>query len=129
MGVIGADPHVIGNRILAYALEDAGLKVVNLGAMVESEEFIKAAIETDAKAILIGSLSGHGEIYADGFRKQCQEAGLDNMLLYMGGHIFLGSQVWEEVEGRYKAMGFDRIYPPGILPAQVIRDLKADLDL
>ncbi|MFH1087954.1 MAG: methylaspartate mutase subunit S [Chloroflexota bacterium] len=127
LGVVGADPHIIGNRILAYALEKAGFKVVNLGAMAEPEEFIKAAVETAARAILMGSLSGHGELYAKDFRKCCQEAGLDNILLYMGGHIHMGAQDWGEVEKRYKEMGFDRAYPPGVLPAQVIRDLKTDL--
>ena len=129
LGVIGADPHVVGNRILAYALENAGFKVVNLGVMVEPEEFIKAAIETDARAILIGSLSGHGEFYAKEFRKQCREAGLGDILLYMGGHIFMGSQDWQEVESRYKDMGFDRVYPPAALPPQIIQDLRADLGI
>ena len=31
-GVIGADTHIVGNRILSMALEKAGFKVVALGA-------------------------------------------------------------------------------------------------
>ncbi|MFA7134550.1 MAG: methylaspartate mutase subunit S, partial [Bacteroidales bacterium] len=37
-GVIGADVHAVGNKILAYALEEAGFHVVNLGVMVSQEE-------------------------------------------------------------------------------------------
>ena len=54
-GVIGADVHAVGNKILAYALEQAGFKVINLGVMVSQEEFIEAALETNADAILISS--------------------------------------------------------------------------
>ena len=127
LGVIGADPHIIGNRILAYALEHAGFNVVNLGAMVEADEFIQAAIETDAKAILIGSLSGDAAVYVEDFRMRCVEFGLKDMLLYLGGHVVMGIQEWPAVEEQFKRMGFDRVYPPGTLPAQVINDLKKDL--
>ena len=127
LGVIGADPHIIGNRILAYALEHAGFHVVNLGAMVEADEFIKAAIETDARAILIGSLSGDAAVYVEDFRKKCIEFGLSDILLYLGGHVAMGIQEWSGVEEQFKRMGFDKVYPPGTLPGQVVDDLKRDL--
>ena len=38
-GVIGADVHAVGNKILTYALEQAGFNVVNLGVMVAQEEY------------------------------------------------------------------------------------------
>ena len=65
-GVIGADVHAVGNKILTYALEQAGFNVVNLGVMVAQEEYIEAAIETKADAILVSSLYGHGEIDCNG---------------------------------------------------------------
>ena len=58
-GVIGEDVHVVGIRILEYALGEAGFKVIPLGSQVSQKEFIDAAIETNADAILISSLSGH----------------------------------------------------------------------
>ena len=39
-GVIGADVHAVGNKILTYALQQAGFHVVNLGVMVSQEEYI-----------------------------------------------------------------------------------------
>src|SRR5512146_613231 len=42
-GVIGADTHIVGNRILSMALEDAGYRVVALGALTPAADFIKAA--------------------------------------------------------------------------------------
>ncbi|MFZ5640393.1 MAG: cobalamin-dependent protein, partial [Bacillota bacterium] len=58
LGVIGADVHAIGNKILAYALEQAGYRVVNIGVMASQEEFVNAAIETGARALLVSSLYG-----------------------------------------------------------------------
>ena len=48
LGVIGADVHAVGNKILYHAFTQAGFEVVNLGVMVSQEEFIAAAIESAA---------------------------------------------------------------------------------
>ena len=37
IGVIGADVHAVGNRILNFVFKDAGFNVVNLGVMVSQE--------------------------------------------------------------------------------------------
>ena len=49
IGVIGADVHAVGNKILYHAFTEAGFEVVNLGVMVSQEEYIAAAIESDAE--------------------------------------------------------------------------------
>ena len=112
-GVIGADAHAVGNKIIAFALSEAGYKVVNLGVMVSQEEYIEAAIETDADAILISSLYGHGEIDCQGFREKCDEAGLKGIPILAGGNLVVGKQNFEDVEARFMKMGFTRVYPPG----------------
>ena len=61
-GVIGADTHIVGNRILGMVLEKAGYKVVSLGALTPAEEFVEAAIETAADGIMVSSLYGQGEL-------------------------------------------------------------------
>ena len=68
LGVIGADCHAVGNKILNYALLQGGFEVINLGVLVPQEEFINAAIETNAKAIIVASLYGHGEIDCRGLK-------------------------------------------------------------
>lgn len=123
-GVIGADVHAVGNRILAMALEGAGYNVVNLGVMVAQEEYIAAAIETNADAIVVSSLYGHGEIDCQGLREKCDEAGLKNIVLLAGGNLVVGKQDFAEVEKRYKAMGFTRAYPPGTTVETTIADLR-----
>src|SRR6266511_5753532 len=126
-GVIGSDTHIVGNRILSMALEQAGYKVVALGALTPATDFIKAAVETDADAILVSSLYGQGELDCRGFRDLCIEAGLDDILLYVGGNLVVGKQVWPEVEKRFLDMGFDRAAPPGTRIEAVLAWLAEDL--
>jgi len=125
-GVIGSDTHIVGNRILSMALEDAGYHVVTLGALTPAEDFIKAAIETAADGIMVSSLYGQGELDCRGFRDMCIEAGLQDILLYVGGNLVVGKQNWEEVERKYLEMGFDRAFPPGTRSGDVTEKLDSD---
>ncbi|KAF5068492.1 Glutamate mutase sigma subunit [bioreactor metagenome] len=129
IGVIGADCHAVGNKILDYTFSEAGFEVVNVGVLSSQEDFINAAIETDADAIIVSSLYGHGEIDCRGMRDKCNEAGLKDILLYVGGNIVVGKQNWDEVHARFKDMGFDRVYKPGTPVEQDIADLRVDLKM
>ena len=129
LGVIGADVHAVGVSILNRAFLDAGFDVVNLGVMVSQEEFISAAIETGADAIMVSSLYGQGELDCRGLREKCDEAGLKGILLYVGGNIVIGKHEFTEVEKRFKDMGFDRAFQPGTDPQTTIACLKEDFHL
>jgi methylaspartate mutase sigma subunit len=126
-GVIGEDVHVVGIRILEYALGEAGFRVVPLGSQVSQKEFIGGAIEANADAILVSSLSGHAESLVPGLREKCLEAGLNDILIYVGGYLLVGEMAWDEVERKFKAMGIDRVYPPSTSPTRAIADLEADI--
>ena len=128
LGVIGADVHAVGNQILYHAFTDAGFEVINLGVMVSQEEYIAAAIESNADAIVISSLYGQGELDCRGMREKCREAGLGEIPLLVGGNIVIGKQSFEEVEQRFLAMGFDRAFPPGTDPKVTIQALHEILD-
>lgn len=127
IGVIGADVHAVGIQILEHAFTEAGFNVINLGVMVSQEEYIEAAIESAADAIVVSSLYGHGELDCRGLREKCDEAGLTSILLYVGGNIVVGKQPFEEVERRFHDMGFNRVFGPGTPPETTIEALKEDL--
>lgn len=110
LGVIGSDCHSVGNKILEAYFTENGFNVTNLGVMVSQEEFIAAAIETGAKAILVSSLYGHGEIDCAGLREKCIEKGLDDIILYVGGNLVVGKVPFEQVVEKFKKMGFDRVF-------------------
>ena len=126
-GVIGSDAHIIGNRILQIALTDAGYNVVGLGILVTQEEFIAAAVETDAGAILVSSLYGMGEIDCQGFREKCIESGLNNITLYVGGNLGLGKKNWSDIKEAMLKQGFNKAFPPDTMPEDVIKSLDEDL--
>ncbi len=127
-GVIGEDVHIIGIRILEHALSDAGFKVISLGSRTSQQEFVNAATETKADAILISSLAGHARANTSGLKDKCVEAGLGHVRLYIGGILHVDEPNWEETEKTFKDMGFDRVYPPSTLPRRVASDLEADLE-
>jgi len=127
IGVIGSDVHAVGNRILEEAFKQAGLEVVNIGVLSTQKDFINAAVETDADAILVSSLYGHAEMDCEGFKQKCIEVGLEDVLLYIGGNLEVGKQDWQKTKEKFLAMGFDRVYPPDTLPKEAISDLRKDL--
>lgn len=129
LGVIGSDCHAVGNKILDYSLSAAGFNVVNIGVLSPQEDFINAAIETNADAIMVSSLYGHGEIDCRGMRENCIEAGLKDIKLFVGGNIVVGKQDWNEVHQKFIDMGFDGVYPPGTSTEVAVNDLKAALEV
>ena len=129
IGVIGSDCHAVGNKIIEFSLTEAGFNVINIGVLSPQEDFINAAVETNADAIIVSSLYGQGEIDCRGIREKCDEAGLKGILLYVGGNIVVGKQNWQDVYKRFKNMGFNGIYPPGTPIETTIKDLKRDLGM
>jgi methylaspartate mutase sigma subunit len=125
-GVIGEDVHIMGIRIVEHALRDAGFRIISLGAQVSQEQYVEAAIETNADAILVSSLGGHAGILVPGLREKCDEAGLKNIILYLGGQLIIGDMKWEDSEKMFKNMGFNRVYPSDVRLSQVIEDLETD---
>lgn len=127
-GVIGDDVHVIGIRILEYALRQSGFIVVSLGPLAPVKEFIEAAIETNADALLVSSLNGHAELHLPGLRGACVEAGIGDILIYAGGQLTIRQPDWQGVAHHFvNELGLDRVYPPGSSPELPIRDLTADI--
>ena len=127
LGVIGSDCHAVGNKIIEHALAREGFNVINIGVMVSQDEFIDAAIETGANAILVSSIYGHGEIDCDGLRGRCLERGLDRVVLYVGGNLVIGKRDFADVESVFLDMGYDRVFPATADLGQVANLLRYDI--
>ncbi|XMB73244.1 methylaspartate mutase subunit S [Mycoplasmatota bacterium WC30] len=127
IGVIGADVHAVGNKIIEFTLNNTGYNVINVGVLSSQEDFINAAIETNADLILVSSLYGHGEIDCRGMREKCIESGIGDIYLYVGGNIVVGKQDFNQVKKTFKDMGFNRVFPPGTPIDDALADLKEDL--
>lgn len=127
LGVIGSDCHAVGNKILDRVFTEGGFHVVNLGIMVSQQEFINAAIETNAQAILVSSLYGQGELDCEGMRSKCIEMGLDNIILYVGGNLVIGKTDHRIIEKIFKYMGYDRVFYPDSDLQEAVSLLKQDI--
>lgn len=132
IGTIGADAHMIGAWVLSKAFEEAGFAVSFLGAVVPQKDFINAAIEVDADAILVSSMYGMGLIDCEGFRDKCIEAGLKDIILYVGGTVAAPLELernWPEIEKRFHEIGFNRVFKNTCTADEAVAALKADLDI
>jgi methylaspartate mutase sigma subunit len=126
-GTIGDDIHSLGIKVIEHALSDAGFQVVPLGIQTSQEDFVKAAVEADAGAILVSSMSGHARMLCEGLREKCIEAGLKDITLYLGGKLSTGDTDWDELESMFLKMGYTRVYPSTTMPGQIIADLEKDI--
>jgi methylaspartate mutase sigma subunit len=132
IGTIGADAHMIGGWVLAKAFEEAGFKVAFLGAVVPQQDFINAAIEVDADAILVSSMYGMGLLDCEGFREKCIEAILKDIILYVGGTVAAPLELernWPDVERRFREIGFNRVFKNTCMSCEAVAALKADLGI
>lgn len=129
-GVIGDDIHVVGLRILEYALRGGGFNVVSLGPLASQKEFIDAAIETAADALFVSSLNGHGETSLMGLREACVEAGIGDIVIYGGGQLTIRQPEWGSVWHRFvDELGLTRVFPPETDPEVAMAALREDLGL
>ncbi|KDE58165.1 methylaspartate mutase [Halostagnicola sp. A56] len=129
LGVIGSDAHVVGITILEQALNAAGFDVVNLGVQSSQQEFVDAATDHDAEAVLVSSLYGHAEQDCQGFHELVTEANLEDVTTYIGGNLSVGQTDFEETREKFRAMGFDRVFNSETDPEEAIEALRADLDI
>ncbi len=127
IGVIGFDCHSVGNKILDAFFSERGFRVINLGVMTSQDEFISAAIESGADAILVSSLYGHGEIDCMGMRGRCVERGIADIILWVGGNLVVGKTPLAEVADKFRRMGFDRVFPSDTDLEAAARILREDI--
>ena len=62
---------------------------------MSQEEYVNAAVETAADAIIVSSLYGHAELIV--VAPEARRSRLEDLLLYVGGNIVVGKQDFTEV--------------------------------
>ncbi len=97
---VGNDEHSVGLRevidIKHGGIEGYGVECHYLGTSVSLEKIIDAAIELDARAILISTIITHADIHRINMRRLhdlCVEKGVRSRLILIGG----GTQVTHEL--------------------------------
>ena len=86
IGTVEGDLHDIGKDLVAMMLEGAGFEVVNLGAEVTAEQFVKAAKEHESDIIGMSALLTTTMIHMPEVIDALQQAGLrDQIKVIIGG--------------------------------------------
>jgi methylmalonyl-CoA mutase cobalamin-binding domain/chain len=84
---VGLDGHDVGARVVARGLMDAGMEVIYTGLRRTPEQVVAAALQEDCEVIGISILSGAHTPLVRRIQALMLEAGLDDVLLLVGGVI------------------------------------------
>ena len=83
----GLDGHDRGAKVVARALRDAGMEVIYTGLRQTPEQVVEAAIQEDVDVIGLSILSGAHTYLVPRIVELLKEAGMDDVLVTVGGII------------------------------------------
>jgi methylmalonyl-CoA mutase C-terminal domain/subunit len=83
----GLDGHDRGAKVIARALRDAGFEVIYTGLHQTPEQVAETVVQEDADAVGLSLLSGAHMTLFPRVRKQLEEKGVGDVLLFGGGII------------------------------------------
>lgn len=117
----GLDGHDRGAKIVAASLRDAGMEVIYTGLRQTSEMIVQAAIQEDADAIGLSSLSGaHMTLFAR-VMELLKENNAESILLFGGGVI-------PENEGaELTRQGVGQLFGPGTDTRKIVEYLNEEI--
>lgn len=129
IGVIGKDIHIVANRVMHLALEKSGYDVCNIGVINTAQNFIDAAYEFNAEAIIVSSLNGEALTWCKDFKKYFKNIFFKKKIKkYIGGNLLVGNKKNKNNINKFKIIGFDRVFNQprnlDILLSSLKKDLK-----
>lgn len=104
---VGLDGHDRGIRVVAKALQDAGMEVIYLGLRQTAESVAEAALQEDVDAVGISMLSAAHMTLFPRVLEELRKRGLHHVLL-TGGGIMPKEDIRE-----LRALGVGELFEPG----------------
>lgn len=104
----GLDGHDRGAKVIAAALQDAGMEVVYTGLHQTPEQIAATALQEDVDVVALSILSGAHMTLFPRVRRLLEEKGMDDVLLTGGGII-----PEEDMETLREEHGVGRLFGPG----------------
>ncbi|MPZ23516.1 MAG: methylmalonyl-CoA mutase [Dehalococcoidia bacterium] len=98
--------HTAGYHVVSRGLRDAGFEVIMVGPQMPAEA-VTAALQEDADILAIRVMDRDPIAVAEEIIKNLQEAGIEELPVFMGGII--GRRQATQLE----AMGIRGVFPPG----------------
>ena len=117
----GLDGHDRGAKVIARALRDAGMEVIYTGLRQTPEMVVEAALQEDVDVIGLSILSGAHTTLVPRIMDLAREAGLEDVLVLVGGIIPA-----EDVPA-LTALGVDAVFGPGTPTMAVAEHIRKTL--
>ena len=119
----GLDGHDRGAKVVARGLRDAGMEVIYSGLHRTAEQIVRTALDEDVQVVGLSILSGaHGRLVPE-VKSGLREAGLDDVLVIVGGIIP------EEDIAALKEGGVGAVFPPGTAMADIVEFIRTNASL
>lgn len=117
----GLDGHDRGAKVVAASLRDAGVEVIYTGLRQTPEMIVHAALQEDADAVGLSSLSGaHMTLFAR-VLELLKENKADNILLFGGGVM-----PQPDID-KLAQLGVGRIFGPGTDTRDILKYLNDEI--
>ncbi|MCL4238547.1 MAG: cobalamin B12-binding domain-containing protein [Anaerolineae bacterium] len=117
----GLDGHDRGAKVIARALRDAGMEVIYTGLRQTPEMIAEAALQEDVQVVGLSILSGAHLALIPRIIEQVRAAGLDDVLLLVGGIIPDGDIP------TLLAQGVSAVFGPGTHTDDIVRFIRTAL--
>ncbi len=119
----GLDGHDRGAKVIARALRDAGMEVIYTGLRQTPEMIAEAALQEDVHVVGLSILSGAHMALVPRVIEQLRAAGLDDVLVLVGGIIP------DDDIPALQAMGVSAVFGPGTSTDDIVRFIRSAVQL
>ena len=114
----GLDGHDRGAKVIAAALQDAGMEVIYTGLHQTPEMIATTALQEDVDVVAMSILSGAHMTLFPRVRELLDDAGADHVLLTGGGIIP------DDDAAALEASGIGRLFGPGTATGEAIEYVR-----
>jgi methylaspartate mutase sigma subunit len=111
---VASDAHTWNLVFLQLALEEAGHRVINLGACVPEELLVAECRRQRPDLVVVSTVNGHG--FHDGtrlIRRVRATADLANLPVVIGGKLGIAGPGGAATREQLRAAGFDGVFEDG----------------
>ncbi len=117
----GLDGHDRGAKVVARALRDAGFEVIYTGIRQTPDMIAEAALQEDVDVVGLSILSGAHMALVPKVKESLHNAGLDDVLVLLGGII-----PDEDIPSLHQ-MGVKGVFGPGTPTSQISDFIQREL--
>lgn len=114
----GLDGHDRGVKIVARALQNAGMEVVYLGLRLTAEEIARAAVQEDVDVIGVSNHSAALPELCEAILERLRELNADDIPIVAGGTVL------DEDEIRLRELGVAASFGPGTHTDRIVDSIQ-----